>query len=218
VKAPRRQLRVSRNPLSNSVAPLHTTRKLRYYASFGATGIGSTPSVFQFRLNDCYDFDYTAGGHQPMGFDQMMNFYSTFRVLRTSYHLVASCYSAAAASNPHPTFNALVGVFARANDTLAVTTTTQALEQAGCRYVQTTVLTSELRGTFDHPTQFGITLAQYVADNEFVGTAVASPTRWDVGTVFIVAANAGVYTPTVFVNIMFELDVRFEGPLILATS
>jgi len=175
--------------------------------------------VKQFRLNDCYDPDYTGTGHQPMGFDQMMAFYSTFRVLSTDVHIMAQSYAAAAANNPQPAFNGIVGFFARANDTLAVSTLTQAMEQPSSRYIQLlNAVTGTINEHYDVAEYFGITRQQLIADNEFIGTASGSPARWLVGSLFIAAASPGIYTTVINTTVMLELEVRFEGPLILATS
>lgn len=37
-------------------------------------------AIYGFRGNDCYDPDLTGGGHQPLGFDQLMSLYTRFKV------------------------------------------------------------------------------------------------------------------------------------------
>jgi hypothetical protein len=58
-------------------------RKLRYVytdkvAAIGTAGTGYT---WFWRLNGPYDPDVTVGGHQPMGYDQMAQFYHRYRVV-----------------------------------------------------------------------------------------------------------------------------------------
>ncbi len=205
--------------LTRSIAPAHIVRTLRYCQQFGSTGTGTAPSVQQFRLNDCYDPDYTGTGHQPMGFDQMMTLYATFRVLSTRVKCAAVHYSAPAANNPQPSFNGVMGFFARPNDTAAITTLYQGLEQPGGVF---TLIPNggvgHLESNIDHATAFGVSRQQYIADNEFVGTATGSPQRWVVGTFYHASASPGVYAASIFLTLQLELTVRFEGPLILGTS
>jgi hypothetical protein len=44
-------------------------------------GIGGTPATHIFSANGIYDPDITAIGHQPIGFDQWMNFYDHYTVV-----------------------------------------------------------------------------------------------------------------------------------------
>lgn len=56
--------------------------KLRYTDVYALTGSGVRISMDQvFRLNSCYDIDYTGGGHQPRFFDEMSVLYLNHRVI-----------------------------------------------------------------------------------------------------------------------------------------
>lgn len=60
-------------------------RNLKYY-DFGKGGAGSAglPVSRVYSCNGAYDPDYTGTGHQPMGFDQMMLFYTQYTVLSST--------------------------------------------------------------------------------------------------------------------------------------
>jgi len=64
------------------------TCKLRYVTEIllnpETTG---TPAVHVFRASDLYDPDLTATGHQPSGFDQLMQFYNHFVVLGSKINM-----------------------------------------------------------------------------------------------------------------------------------
>lgn len=67
-------------------------------------GTGTT-AFHTFRFNDLYDPDYTSGGHQPIGFDQLMVWYNHFTVLGGK--LKATFVSR---SSGEVTGNAIVGI------------------------------------------------------------------------------------------------------------
>jgi hypothetical protein len=78
--------------------PPRTTRMLRYSASTSLTATSGVPATYVVRANDAFDPDYTSGGHQPMGFDQMMVFYNHFcvtdaRLIATFRATGAACYA-----------------------------------------------------------------------------------------------------------------------------
>lgn len=64
------------------VFPSSITKRLRYSTSFGmSTASGAVTSTYMFRANDLFDPDFTGTGHQPMGFDQLMQWYNHFCVV-----------------------------------------------------------------------------------------------------------------------------------------
>jgi len=52
------------------------------YSELGALNYGGAgaAATYQFRMNSLYDADYTGGGHQPYGFDQLAALYNKYRV------------------------------------------------------------------------------------------------------------------------------------------
>jgi len=62
--------------------PLYIRRTLRYAQTnvIDVANFGTNQQVF--RANSLYDPDYTGGGHQPNGFDQLIAAYNHFTVLR----------------------------------------------------------------------------------------------------------------------------------------
>lgn len=63
--------------------PPRVTKTLRYSTDFSLTSTAGAVNTYVFRANDLYDPDLTGSGHQPMGFDQMMQFYNHFCVLKS---------------------------------------------------------------------------------------------------------------------------------------
>lgn len=63
----RRKSQVPRQLITNKL-----TRTLRYNTNITLNPSASVPAVHYFSMNGLYDPDYTGGGHQPLGFDQLM--------------------------------------------------------------------------------------------------------------------------------------------------
>lgn len=70
-------------PKSLSFAPLgkKTYANLRYVGQVSIDPSIGTNGTYIFKANDLFDPDQTGTGHQPYGFDQMMDFYQRFTVL-----------------------------------------------------------------------------------------------------------------------------------------
>lgn len=75
------------------ISPMPSTFKtvLRYheYAINVDPAAAGITALYQFRANDCYDPNWTAGGHQPTGFDQIMALYTRGHVLRSKINVIA---------------------------------------------------------------------------------------------------------------------------------
>lgn len=57
--------------------------RLRYVTILDPDTLGAASSHYIWRLNSCYDPNVTGTGHQPYGFDQMMQFFTRFIVFRS---------------------------------------------------------------------------------------------------------------------------------------
>lgn len=77
--------------------------RLRYVSEFALDP--TTTSVVQvFRANDLYDPDYTAGGHQPRGFDELCQFYHRFTVIGSKINVKQVTMPGGTASNYEPMY------------------------------------------------------------------------------------------------------------------
>jgi len=68
------------------VFPPRIYKKLRYSTNISLGAASGAVSSWVFRANDLFDPDFTSTGHQPMGFDQLMNFYNHFIVAKAVIH------------------------------------------------------------------------------------------------------------------------------------
>lgn len=73
--------------------PAHVVKSLRYSTDFSLSSTAGAVATYVFRANDLYDPDYTGSGHQPMGFDQMMQFYNHFCVIKSRLVVTFKNYS-----------------------------------------------------------------------------------------------------------------------------
>jgi len=69
--------------------PANRTVNLNYVDFVPVTSTYGAQGLFQFRLNSAFDPNYTAGGHQPMGFDQWSAYYNHYVVEECSYEITA---------------------------------------------------------------------------------------------------------------------------------
>jgi len=63
-----------------------TTRALRYSDYFQLTTTSGAVSTYVFAANGLYDPNITGTGHQPMGFDQLLQFYNHYQNLYKLNH------------------------------------------------------------------------------------------------------------------------------------
>lgn len=75
-----RKARITRTPNSGSLMPSRKHVKLVYESSALGTTTTTAINWHTFSLNSMYDPDVTGIGHQPLGFDQLANFYQRYRV------------------------------------------------------------------------------------------------------------------------------------------
>lgn len=70
--------------------PARTIKYMRYSTNFQLTSTSGAVASYVFAANGLFDPDITGTGHQPMGFDQMMQFFSHYTVIRAKLILVAN--------------------------------------------------------------------------------------------------------------------------------
>jgi len=72
-------------PMYSAIAPRMTVKRLLYREQFALT-VPTSGNVITspYRANSCYDPDASIGGHQPLGFDAMMNLYRVGTVLASA--------------------------------------------------------------------------------------------------------------------------------------
>lgn len=76
------------NPMAGPMPTVYRT-KLKYVETLDVSLTANIVTSYEFRTNSVYDPNYTGGGHQPLGFDEIAPFYNKYRVLGFHYDLSA---------------------------------------------------------------------------------------------------------------------------------
>lgn len=140
---------------------------LKYAQTFKPTntlGINN----WQIRLNSIFDPDFTGGGHQPYGRDQLAGLYARYRVLSCSYAIQAW------SSDGH----AICVSALPANESHLFSSVSEARENPRCRFIVQAGTGSEfktLRGRVNLPSLVGRTKAQYMSDDRYQATQGSNP-------------------------------------------
>lgn len=92
----RQQVRKLAN-IGRAIIPDQMGTILKYTDRITLTCTAGVAEIYEFKINSIYDPDLTGTGHQPVGRDEWMAFYSRYRVL--SAKCKASFYSTEAVNN-----------------------------------------------------------------------------------------------------------------------
>lgn len=203
-------------PLSRGLTmglPTQLRTTLRYHATdIGLNpGIGGISSYVNFRANDCYDPEQSALGHQPVGFDQLMAFYTRGHVIGSKIKVT---FINTDASN-----EAICGLAIR-HTTAAPANKLEMMENGAC--VETVLTRSGDSKSIANLRQ-GVDVGKWmgkksVLDEESLYfTASASPSD-QVYYLIYVHPNASVDSGTTGVIVTVEYDVIFSERTVTAIS
>lgn len=190
--------------------PARTTRMLRYSSSFYLAGTSGVVASNVIAANGLYDPEITGGGHQPMGFDQMMLSYNHYYVhdarLIVTFHNLASSTSPVVSirvdgsSTPVTVVDQILEFGINQHTVLEAKST-----QGDCKVLESRVSIARFEGVDD------------VMDViELSGSVAANPAElcyfhvqaWD---------NAGV-TSNILCEIIMEFRATFTEPRTLSAS
>ncbi|AXH77736.1 MAG: putative capsid protein [Circoviridae sp.] len=204
------------SPLSRQLTmglPSQLRTTLRYHATNlalnpGAAGI---TSLINFRANDCYDPEASAIGHQPVGFDQLMAFYTRGHVIGSKIRAIFQ--------NTDDSNEAIVGIAIR-HTTAAVGSKNEMMENGACvETMLTRVSGSKGLTTLRHGVDVGKWMGKRnVLDEESLYfTASATPSDQVYYTLYA-HPNSTVDTGIVGLVVTIEYDVIFSERAVLAIS
>ena len=212
------QVLTSGSLLLNVLPRSHRTT-LRYAETFslatGAAGIiGSVQTMF---LNSLYDPNSSGTGHQPYGFDQLVQFYQQYFVHSCRYQLICSTIGGTAeicvAMQIFPTAGGV---------TIAGISTDAATEKAT---VSTFVLGSSgnvrsrsVTGVVKMHQIFGLEPDQYRAQTDQYGAAVTTNPALGAYLEVGIGSYSGAASETAAIQIILDFDAEFWQPKTLAQS
>ncbi len=170
---------------------------------------GTVKWVQSYRMNDCYDPDYTNVGHQPYLFDQYMAQYTHFRVMAAKIRVTVKSTSATigdGAGKLYVSFD---------NDATPDLSAQQTVEECGqVRWKNYNELgTGRASATITRPINIARWFTkQNIEDDQFKGTESASPSELVFAHVGIASQNASSISASVTINTRLEFLVRLEEP------
>lgn len=191
--------------------PSRVVKKLRYSDTVTLTATSGLLATYVFRANDLYDPDFTSTGHQPMGFDQMMQNYNHFVVLKSRATVTFKNYT-----------SVLGSVALRQDaDSTALTDYDRLIEYGGL--VQAELITAGAYGGattlmlgVDIAKLQGVSNKALTADPELRGNVGASPV--EVTYFHLCLWDAAGNSITVRASIMIEFLAMFVEPRDLVKS
>lgn len=199
-------------PMSRSAYPLGTSTVKRFkYTEFFTINpsIGSAGS-YVFKANDLYDPNFTGTGHQPYGFDQIIQFYNHFQVL-----------GAKVTFKVYPGTNAppfVMGV--RLDDTNSLTTTNvdYLMEQPRNKRKligtgnNTTDKNTQITHTFSGSKFFRVAPTAFKGNRAYMGTSGSSPSEEAYFICWIGPTNGSTDLTTYDCSVEIEYIARFTEP------
>lgn len=203
------------SPNSNlNIFPRKLRQTLVYAENFPVTlnAVAGLTTWHTFRANGLFDPRFAIGGHQPMGFDQLMAIYSKYTVVgaKLSFWVTVGTQ----------TFNnGYFGINIRDPAASAVTTTESSVESQYSTFSTFGYLqnTKKVVMNFDGPKYFNSN--DIVDDDTLSGTLTTDPTRVALAD-FWVGCDQAPTSPNNVVNVMIkiEYDAYFYEPKNVVSS
>lgn len=168
-----------------------------------ATTVGAQ---YVFKLNGMFDPNTTGTGHQPYGFDQMLNIYQRYVVITSKYKIVVG----------NTNDRLFVGTIAAS--TVTATVTNAATFNLAAESPHSMVKSLNYNGgppvtilkTVKSEVLLGVTRRQLLADDLFQGTTTTDPTNLTVLTIFWY--NPSLVTVSTQANVTIEYTAVLFDP------
>jgi hypothetical protein len=202
-----------------NVLPRSMRRTLRYAETFslstGAAGI--IGSVQTMALNSAYDPNYSGTGHQPYGFDQIVQFYQQYFVHSVRYQIITATIGGTAeicvAYQLFPTAGG-VSIAGISTDAATEKSTVSTFVAGSSGNVRARSVGGEVKM---HQI-FGLTPAQYAAQTDVYGAAVTTNPSLQAYLEVGIGSYNGTASETLAVQIILDMDTEFWQPKTLAQS
>lgn len=181
---------------------------LRYVTSYTQQCSTGTLAALRFRANGIYDPDYSAGGHQPFGFDQMAQFYNHMEV-QSSKIRVRAVNGPYSASYDH----AMTGIYLADDATTAYNWTTFSESGRGSHSLMA------LANTENHNLSSSYSLKKFFTkklDNS--STVLTDPTEQAYYVLWLQSADMATSTAIITYEITIDYKVKFYEPKDIVAS
>lgn len=195
-----------------------------YFSLNPSLGAGAS---YIFHANDLYDPNNSGTGHQPHGYDQLVQIYENWQVLSSAIEVVLFPANTATAliNGSGPVIPSLIGsvLSIGVRDTAQgltsiLTTLTDVLERPNIitKFVNSNSEPVSIRASFSMPKFYGRTRG--LDDNDITGTANGQPTDKVFYHVMLHAPNGTDDPPSHTLNARIKYKVRFFNPKNLVQS
>lgn len=207
---------VKLNPRAGLPLPPRLRTTLTYCGEHVTTG-GATAALsnFQYALNSVYDPYVTAGGHQPMGFDQFMQFYQFCRVYGAKVTVSATPGTSVADNPPY------VGIQFTENSSFSPTSLEVIAERGNVSYRMVPWASAAPKATI---IKRGWSAKKwwnktYGSDESNANTATSGPSgELCYANIFAIGPASGNTYVNCYLNVRIEYYVEFYGQLQLNQS
>ena len=210
---------LSRNRILPIVLPNKYTCRLRYVTKFTLTPEVNDVSVCKvFRANDLYDPDYSVGGHQPLGFDQLATLYDHFVVVGSKIRVSPVQLTT---SSGYPNFWGVA--LSDTNSSFTGKGFEEIKEQENCSKFKQINLVNNLNDPhgraskmyFSQKKFFNLPKSSF--DDVYQCSASGSPTELAYFVIWCNSTVSGYFTPSNFIA-EIEFIVRCKEPKYLSSS
>lgn len=212
-KSKKRVYRKKQKLLNVSIFPLprQTYRKLKYIESFSLdSGVGSVLASYTFSCNGLYDPNITSVGHQPYGFDQMMNFYNHYEVVASQIKVTMADSNAT---------NAMAMICrVDANGNLITSNAQLAMEQPDTKKVifnPSEAHRTVIKQSWTQKKYFG---SRKSGADTLCGTAGQNPAEQSYYIIGLASVDPLANAAALFVTVEIDYVARFFEPLELTSS
>lgn len=199
------------------VVPARLYTKMRYVDNFQVTAdnlTGLTGSEIPYRLNSLFDPYFNAGGHQPLGFDQMTPLYQRYKVFKVDIQI--SMRGRTGSGLGYLAVNLRQGASTYTLGSLKALA--EVLEQPGNTVMDGTLVQTWNQTVWMHEIE-GRTFQEYMAEDSYGALVTTSPAI----TPYLGVACGTVDTPSstatgIYCTVAFVFHAYFYEPNPLAQS
>jgi hypothetical protein len=188
--------------------PAERTVEMAYCDTVAIDITSGVRGTYSFRLNSAFDPNYTASGHQPMGFDQWSSFYNHYVVEGCAWEMVLN--STAASTVP-------VHALFYLSDDITLPSDIWTFIELGAEYqaLTSSVKPASMSGHVQVNKFFNRDAIG--ADTQLRAAVSADPTEVVFGTV-VVAPMDAASSLTIYATVRLTMKVRFMEPKDLTPS
>lgn len=178
------------------------------------TGLGGVTVFKLFRLNGMFDPDFSVGGHQPGGYDQLMAIYESYCVTEVEYKVIFYNVNTSNAAS-------IVGCQVSDNSSTSGIIGTF-IENGNCQHTVVSPTTATpvktLTGTVDIAKLMGVSRSQLLADDTFWGNSSADPVDQAYLKCFTAPMDVGSDGPLVRCSVELKFKAVLMGGRFVSQS